>query len=210
MCPNSNDCVEMRDKILDVSMEQFARYGVRNITMDDLARQVGISKKTLYQEFKDKKELVMEAFHRMLSLDQEKMCFIMESEDGVIEHLVNLSKLMRERLSGINPIAILEVQKYFPDAWEIFEKHKEEVILLDLVNVLEKGKKLGYFREEIDSTILARLRVNQITSALEQTNHHTDSHDLVEVQMEMMDHFLHGIFTQKGREAYYSQQKKQD
>ncbi|MFC3417699.1 TetR/AcrR family transcriptional regulator [Algoriphagus hitonicola] len=200
----------MREKILDVSMEQFARFGVRNITMDDLARQVGISKKTLYQEFKDKKELVMEAFHRMLSLDQEKMCFIMESEDGVIEHLVNLSKMMRERLSGINPIAILEVQKYFPEAWAIFEKHKEEVILLDLVNVLEKGKKLGYFRKEIDSTILARLRVNQITSALEQTNSHTQTHDLVEVQMEMMDHFLHGIFTEKGREAFYSQQKKQD
>ncbi|MGM0944366.1 MAG: TetR/AcrR family transcriptional regulator [Bacteroidota bacterium] len=201
--------METREKILDVAMEQFSRFGVRNITMDDVARSVGISKKTLYQEFTDKRELVMEAFRRMLVLDKSKMSFVFEAEDGVIEHLVSLSKMMRERLGNINPIAIMEVQKYFPEAWGMFEKHKEEVIMVDLINILEKGKKLGYFRSEIDSAILARLRVNQITSALEQTSFHTEPHELVEMQMEMMDHFLHGIFTEKGRQSYYSQQKSQ-
>jgi AcrR family transcriptional regulator len=200
--------VETREKILDVAIEQFSRYGVRNTTMDDIARMMGISKKTLYQEFKDKKELVNATFSAMLERDQQKMAFLKDSGTDVIEHLVKISKMMRERLTNINPLAIMEVQKYFPEAWKIFEEHKEQVIMTDFVNILERGKQLGYFRSEIDAHILARLRVNQIASAMEPSNFNNENYNLVEEQMQMMDHFLHGIFTEKGREAYQEQQAK--
>ncbi|WP_144607240.1 TetR/AcrR family transcriptional regulator [Algoriphagus algorifonticola] len=200
--------METREKILDVAIEQFSRYGVRNTTMDDIARMMGISKKTLYQEFKDKKELVNATFSAMLERDQEKMAFLKDSGTDVIEHLVKISKMMRERLTNINPLAIMEVQKYFPEAWKVFEQHKEQVIMTDFVNILERGKQLGYFRSEIDAHILARLRVNQITSAMEPSNFNNENYNLVEEQMQMMDHFLHGIFTEKGREAYQEQQAK--
>ena len=95
-------------------MEQFSRFGVRTITMEDLARLAGVSKKTIYQEFVDKKELINETFKNILEEDRKKMAFIVESGDGVIEHLVKTSKMMRERLQNMNPIAILEIQKYFP------------------------------------------------------------------------------------------------
>mgnify|MGYP003150961558 FL=1 len=193
---------------MDVAIEQFSRYGVRNTTMDDIARMMGISKKTLYQEFKDKKELVNATFSAMLERDQEKMAFLKDSGTDVIEHLVKISKMMRERLTNINPLAIMEVQKYFPEAWKIFEEHKEQVIMTDFVNILERGKQLGYFRSEIDAHILARLRVNQIASAMEPSNFNNENYNLVEEQMQMMDHFLHGIFTEKGREAYQEQQAK--
>jgi len=111
-------------------------------------------------------------------------------------------------LTNINPLAIMEVQKYFPEAWKIFEEHKEQVIMTDFVNILERGKQLGYFRSEIDAHILARLRVNQIASAIEPSNFNNENYNLVEEQMQMMDHFLHGIFTEKGREAYQEQQAK--
>ena len=200
--------METREKILDVAIEQFSRYGVRNTTMHDIARMMGISKKTLYQEFKDKKELVNATFSAMLERDQEKMAFLKDSGTDVIEHLVKISKMMRERLTNINPLAIMEVQKYFPEAWKIFEEHKEQVIMTDFVNILERGKQLGYFRSEIDAHILARLRVNQIASAMEPSNFNNENYNLVEEQMQMMDHFLHGIFTEKGREAYQEQQAK--
>lgn len=193
---------------MDVAIEQFSRYGVRNTTMDDIARMMGISKKTLYQEFKDKKELVNATFSAMLERDQEKMAFLKDSGTDVIEHLVKISKMMRERLTNINPLAVMEVQKYFPEAWKIFEEHKEQVIMTDFVNILERGKQLGYFRSEIDAHILARLRVNQIASAMEPSNFNNENYNLVEEQMQMMDHFLHGIFTEKGREAYQEQQAK--
>lgn len=192
----------MKSKILEIAIEQFSRFGVRTVTMEDIARLAGVSKKTIYQEFKDKKELVKETFARVLAEDREKMCYLMEAEDGVIEHLVKASKMLRERLANMNPMVILEIQRYFPEAWVQFETFKEEFVMDDLVNVLERGKSLGYFRPEIDSTILARLRVNQISSSFDPSNFDLKGYDMLELQLEMMDHFLHGIFTEKGRIAY--------
>lgn len=145
--------METRKRILEIATEQFTRYGVRAVTMEDIARQAGVSKKTIYQEFSDKRDLVKEAFEKILEEDRCKLAFILEAEDGVIEHLVKTSKMMRERLQNMNPMVILEIQKYFPEAWKVFETFKIEVIMNDLVKVIEKGKELGYFRAEIDETV---------------------------------------------------------
>ena len=206
---NSTAELETRIRILEIATEQFARFGVRAITMEDIARQAGISKKTIYQEFADKRDLVKEVFANILEEDRRRLSFILETEDGVIEHLVQTSQMMRERLSSINPMVILEVQKYFPEAWKMFETFKENTIQSDLVNVLEKGKELGYFRPEIDSQILAKVRMNQVTSAFDPSNFSNPEFNFVEEQMVLLDHFLHGIFTEKGRQAYQSQNEKQ-
>lgn len=202
--------METRQRILQIATEQFTRFGVRTVTMEDLARLAGVSKKTIYQEFSDKKDLVKEAFEKILEEDRCKMAYIIESEDGVIEHLVKASKMMRERLQNINPMAIMEVQKYFPESWKMFEDFKINVIMTDLVNVIEKGKQLGYFRAELDSEIIAKVRVNQITSAFDPSNFMNPGFNLADEQLVLMDHFLHGIFTEKGRMAYTAQQAIQD
>ncbi len=192
----------MRDKILGIAVGQFTQYGVRAVTMEDIARLAGISKKTIYQEFRDKKELVKEAFSTILEQDRERMAFISETENGVIEHLLETSKMIRKRLAHINPMVIMEVQRYFPEAWGLFEEFREEVIMANLIRILDQGKKSGYFRPEIDTHILARLRVNQINSAFDPTNFLNAEYSLVELQVELLDHFLHGIFTEKGRVEY--------
>lgn len=202
--------METRQRILQIATEQFSRFGVRTVTMEDIARLAGVSKKTIYQEFSDKKDLVKEAFEKILEEDRCKMAFILESEDGVIEHLVKTSKMMRERLQNMNPLAIMEIQKYFPESWKMFEDFKADVIMNDLINVIEKGKQLGYFRPELESEILAKARINQITSAFDPSNFMNPGFNLAEEQMVLMDHFLHGIFTEKGRLAYTTQQAIQD
>jgi len=197
----------MRERILELAGEQFTRFGVRTVTMEDIARLAGISKKTIYQEFKDKKDLVREAFKWILEKDKKGLQFIVDSGDRVIEHLVKSSQTMRDRLEHMNPVAILEIQKYFPDAWAEFESFKEDFVLKDLFNVIERGKSLGYFRPEIDSMILAQLRVSQISSAFESGIHGKTGQEIMNMQLEMMDHFLHGIFTEKGRLAYQQQKE---
>ncbi|SFB54108.1 TetR/AcrR family transcriptional regulator [Algoriphagus aquimarinus] len=192
----------MREKILGIASDQFSQYGVRAITMEDIARLAGISKKTIYQEFIDKKQLVKEAFSMALKEDQDTLDKILEGEDGVIEHLVHTSKMVRERLSTLNPMVLLEIQKYFPEVWEMFNQFKEEIIVTDIVNVLEKGKTLGYFRPEINAKILANMRIDQISAAMNPSNYDRRDFSLLTLHMEMLDHFLHGIFTEKGRQAY--------
>src|SRR5690606_33195709 len=108
----------MSEKILGISSYQFSHCGIRAITMEDIARSAGISKKTIYQEFKDKKELVKAAFSMALVEDQQSIKKFMAEEDGVIEHLLHTSKMVCERLATLNPMVLMEIQKYFPDVWE--------------------------------------------------------------------------------------------
>lgn len=199
--------METREKILDIASEQFSKFGARTVTMEDIARMAGVSKKTIYQEFADKKDLVKEVFAKILEEDRKKITKIQEGEDKVIEHLVEMSQLMRERLTSINPLVIVEVQKYFPEAWKIFEEFKTNCIQEDLVRVLDRGIELGYFRPEIDSKIMAKVRVNQITSAFDPNNFSNPKYNIVEEHLVLIDHFLHGIFTEKGRVAYQSKKK---
>lgn len=170
--------------------------------MEDIARLAGISKKTIYQEFKDKKELVKEAFSMALVEDQHSLAKFLQEEDGVIEHLLHTSKMVRERLATLNPMVLLEIQKYFPEVWEMFNEYKERVIVTEIVNMIEKGKTLGYFRPEINAKLLATMRVDQITAAMTPSTMPKGDFDFVTLHMEMLDHFLHGIFTEKGRDAY--------
>jgi AcrR family transcriptional regulator len=200
----------MKSKILEIAIEQFSRYGVRTVTMEDIARLAGISKKTIYQEFKDKRDLVKETFASVLEADRRNMCYAANSEGGVIEHLVKTSRMLRERLANMNPMVILEIQRHFPEAWEQFETFKQEFVMKDLVTIMEKGKEQGYFRPEIDSRILARLRVNQVTSSFDPAYFDMKEYSILDIQLEMLDHFLHGIFTEKGRTAYNQQKASQE
>jgi hypothetical protein len=128
----------------------------------------------------------------------------------VIEHLVKTSRMLRERLANMNPMVILEIQRHFPEAWEQFETFKQEFVMKDLVTIMEKGKEQGYFRPEIDSRILARLRVNQVTSSFDPAYFDMKEYSILDIQLEMLDHFLHGIFTEKGRTAYNQQKASQE
>lgn len=200
----------MKSKILEIAIEQFSRYGVRTVTMEDIARLAGISKKTIYQEFKDKRDLVKETFGSVLEADRMNMCYAANPEGGVIEHLVKTSRMLRERLANMNPMVMLEIQRHFPEAWEQFETFKLEFVMKDLVTIMEKGKEQGYFRPEIDSQILARLRVNQVSSSFDPAYFDMKEYSILDIQLEMLDHFLHGIFTEKGRLAYNQQKASQE
>ncbi len=88
--------------------------GVRSVTMDDIARQAGVSKKTIYQEFSDKNQLVFESFSTALEEDKCKMENLPQLNEGVIEHLIGLSNYMRKRFGDMNPLVMNEIQRYHP------------------------------------------------------------------------------------------------
>jgi AcrR family transcriptional regulator len=193
--------VELNTKIIEVATTLFGQMGVKAVTMDDIARQAGISKKTIYQEFEDKGALVFTACSVFLEKEEEVLKKIVEEEDNVIQHFVRLSKFMREQYSGMNPLILNEIRRYYPQAWKRFEAFKNGLAFNTMVDVLQRGKEAGYFRAEIDVEILAMLRLEQIAfdfRALPSASHF----DMVKLQLELIDHFIHGILTDKGRQAY--------
>ncbi|TVP45100.1 MAG: TetR/AcrR family transcriptional regulator [Mongoliibacter sp.] len=197
--------METKEKIIETATEQFMRFGVRSVTMDDIARQAGVSKKTIYQEFSDKNQLVYETFQAAIESDKCSMERFPQKKIGVIEHLVQLSQYMRERFANINPYILNEIQRYFPQSWQLFEDFKKDFVLKEIIELLDSGKEQGYFRPEINSEILGLLRLEQMMLSFDPIKFPPSKYNIVDLQLEIFEHFLYGIFTEKGKEAYQNQ-----
>ncbi|HLW21116.1 MAG TPA: TetR/AcrR family transcriptional regulator [Cyclobacteriaceae bacterium] len=195
--------MELKNKIIEVATSLFRRMGVKAVTMDDIAREAGVSKKTIYQEFEDKSTLVYEAFSAFLEREECVLNKIFEQEDDVIQHFVQVSQFMKEQYSGMNPLILNEIRRYYPKSWKRFEEFKLGKALNTMVDLLKRGKEAGYFRKEIDVEILAMLRLEQIAFDFRSLPSAADF-SMVDLQLQIFDHFIHGILTQKGREAYLS------
>ncbi|MDN5285746.1 MAG: Transcriptional regulator, TetR family [Mucilaginibacter sp.] len=186
------------ERILQGSLELFLRAGIKSITMDDIAKHLGMSKKTIYQFFKDKNELVTATLEKRLKEDEEQMADIIGQSENVIEEMINMMKCSEEVLSKINPTVIHDMQKYHPEAWAGFQKFKAEVLISTMEDLLTKGIMQGYIRTDIDVKIMARMRVNQVELGFNTEIFPVGEFNTWKIQMQFIEHFNYGICTLKG------------
>ncbi len=186
------------ERIILGGEELFFKAGIKSVTMDDIAKHLGMSKKTIYQFFKDKNELVMALVKMKLKEDEDQMCSIISKSGNVIEEMINMMKCSEEIFSRINPIVIHDLQKYHPDAWKQFQNFKSGVIVHTLEELLSKGIKQGYIRPDIDVKIIAMMRVNQVEMGFNTSVFPVAEFNTWKVQQQFLEHFNYGICTLKG------------
>jgi AcrR family transcriptional regulator len=186
------------ERIIQGSEELFLTAGIKSVTMDDIAKHLGMSKKTIYQFFKDKNELVIALVKKKLKEDEEQMDDIISKSGNVIEEMINMMKCSEEIFSRINPIVVHDMQKYHPDAWKQFQDFKSEVLVRTLEELLTKGIKQGYVRPEIDVRIIAMMRVNQVELGFNTAIYPVAEFNTWTVQQQFNEHFNYGICTLKG------------
>ena len=186
------------ERIIQGSGELFLRAGIKSITMDDIARHIGMSKKTIYQFFKDKNDLVTASLKKKLKEDEEQMADIISKSENVIEEMINMMKCSEEVLSQINPTVVHDLQKYHPEAWAEFQKFKIGVLISTMEQLLTKGMKQGYIRTDIDVKIIARMRVSQFELGFNTEIFPMGEFNIGKVQMQFLEHFNYGICTLKG------------
>jgi AcrR family transcriptional regulator len=186
------------ERILEGGGELFLQAGIKSVTMDDIAKHLGMSKKTIYQFFKDKNELVSALVKQRLQVDEEEMTGMLNKSGNVIEGMINMMKCSEEIFARANPIVIHDLQKYHPEAWKQFQDFKAGVIVRTMEELLNKGIKQGYIRPDIDVKVLARMRVMQVEMGFNTSIFPGPEFNLWKVQKELMDHFNYGICTMKG------------
>ena len=186
------------ERITEGAEELFLKAGIKSVTMDDIAKHLGMSKKTIYQFFKDKNELVIALLKRKLKDDETEMCTIIKQSDNVIEEMINMMKYSEEIFSRINPIVFHDLQKYHPEAWKHYLKFKAEVLVQTLEDLLNKGIKEGFVRPDIDVKIMARMRVNQVEMGFDTSIFPVKDFSTWKVQYQLLEHFNYGICTLKG------------
>jgi AcrR family transcriptional regulator len=181
-----------------IAIERIIEAGIKSVTMDDIARHLGISKKTIYHFFKDKNELVIALVKKKLKDDEDQMSEIISRSANVIEEMINMMKCSEDIFSRINPIVIHDMQKYHPDAWKQFQNFKADVLVRTLEELLVKGIKQGYIRPEIDVKIIARMRVAQVEMGFDTAQFPIAEFSTWTVQYQFLEHFNYGICTLKG------------
>ncbi|MGN6639209.1 MAG: TetR/AcrR family transcriptional regulator [Mucilaginibacter sp.] len=186
------------ERIILGGEELFLKAGIKSVTMDDIAKHLGMSKKTIYQFFKDKNELVIALVKKKLQDDEDQMCDIIKRSNNVIEEMINMMKCSEEIFSRINPIVIHDLQKYHPDAWKQFQNFKSGVIVHTLEELLTKGIQQGYIRPDIDVKIIARMRVMQVEMGFNTSIYPTAEFNVWKVQQQLHEHFNYGICTLEG------------
>ncbi|RYY07343.1 MAG: TetR/AcrR family transcriptional regulator [Sphingobacteriaceae bacterium] len=191
---------DQKNRILTGGEELFMQAGIKSVTMDDISRYLGMSKKTLYQFFSDKNELVIALIRRKLDEDKCMMQENMHGSSNVIEEMINMMKYSEKIFSRINPILIHDMQKYHPAAWTEFQKFKADVLVATLEQLLKKGIVQGLIRDDIDVTVLAKMRVNQVEMGFNPAVFPQAQFNTWKVQYQLMEHFNYGICTLKGHE----------
>ncbi|MBV8254794.1 MAG: TetR/AcrR family transcriptional regulator [Chitinophaga sp.] len=193
----------VRERIMDTAQKMFRSYGVKGVTMFDIARDCGISKKTLYEHFQDKQELISEALRELLN-DHVRFAEKNNSEAAdAIEELIKQMQFIRTKARTLNPVMLFEIEKYHPDTWKEVELFRNDCILYGIKENLKRGMSEGLYRKNLDIDIVARMRQLQLEAAFDPIHYPADQYEMNKVMDEVTTHFILGVATLQGHQLAY-------
>ncbi len=190
--------MEMKERILLKARELFQQYGVKSITMDEIASQLGVSKKTIYQFFSDKDELVLVVFSDFIDKIEAECSSLKNQFPNAILEVVNLMHYVLDLFSRINPVMLYDLKKFHPKAYQVFLNYKNEFLYNSIVANLKRGIEEGVYRKNLNVDILAKFRIESIELAFDQQLFPAGKYNLVEVQKVFIESYLFGISSLEG------------
>ncbi len=198
----------VKEKIISESIELFMKYGLKSVTMDDIAKHLGISKKTIYLHFKDKEEIIYLTTSMYFEMEKVEMEEMERDSGNAVEHLYNLSICIQERMRNTNRSILFDLKKYYKRSWENYKRHKQEVIFNAVMNNLKLGIEEGFYRSGINPEILSYLRIGEIELTFDKGYFPEDKFTIGDINEQIFDHFAHGILSEKGHKLLESYKQK--
>jgi AcrR family transcriptional regulator len=196
--------VEQKQLIIEAAFNQFRQYGFKNVTMDDIARSIGISKKTLYELFQDKKELVLESVKFMLTKNECETEAAFDNAKNAIEQIISILIIMEKMVRGLNMVCYIDLQRHYNEAYTYLQEHKEQYISNCISENLKQGIKEGLYREDIDIEIITRFRMESAMIVFQNNIFPQEKYDIVKVNMQIFYNYIYGIVSLKGHKLVTS------
>lgn len=187
----------LRDKIITSAMMAFAKKGIRQVKMDDVASELGISKRTLYEIFDKKEDLLYDGVKYYLGERRNQMQQKAQNCDNVMEIILLAYKLKVEEVRQTNPLFYSDLVKYPKVARYLGQQNQQ--MLTNMTKFIERGIEEGYFRKEVKSELVARLFDALGKYVMEQQLYF--NYTIEEIFMNLIFVSLRGICTKKGVEA---------
>ncbi len=201
---------EKLGKILRESARLFIKYGIRSLSMDDICRELGMSKKTLYQYVDSKPDLIARILQNTFVEHDKAVNEFTEGQQNAIDQLLSVSRKVCLDMQNFNPALIFDLQKYYP---EIYKKHYESKMIAIFNHIrinINKGISEGLYRDDMDVDLVARLYVQKLEDVHDPTflaSMASDVAHYARVFHVMFDNHIRGICNATGL-AYYEKQQQ--
>lgn len=186
--------------IISKARELFFSYGLKSVSMDDLARKAGTSKKTIYQLVVDKNELVDKVVADFVRCHSEALQRSSTEARNAVHEVILRGQLPFGTLASVNRNFFYELEKFFPAAWAKLVAHRQQVMLPAIVENLERGAAEGYFRAGLDLKTTAHIRLQQIMTALNPQEFGGPAASTQKLMNDLTEFYLHAITTTKGKQ----------
>lgn len=174
------------------------QYGIRSVSMDEIASNLGISKKTIYQYYADKDALVNEVVDIEINRNETDCKYQQSVCENAIHEVFMAFDMVQEMLTTMNPSVLYDLEKYYPSSFKKFHEHKNKFLFKAIKDNLLKGINEELYRDDINTEIITRFRIGTIFLIFNQEEFPATKYNLSLVLSEITDHFLYGIATQKG------------
>lgn len=200
--------LETSDRIKQKAHDLHMQYGMRSVSMDDIAGELGMSKKTIYQYFADKDSLIEAIITDKIKHNQD--CCKKDrlvAKDAIHEIFLAI-EMMQEMFEKMNPVVMYDLEKFHPKAFAHFLEHKYNFLHRIFKENLERGLQEELYRPEIDVDIIVKARLETMMLAFNQQLYPKNKFSLVTVETQLTEHFLFGLASLKGHKLILKYQQE--
>lgn len=190
---------EKKLEILERASAVYMKFGIKSVTMDDLARELSVSKKTIYKYFNDKNDLVKSIIEMKVQMDSAICTNTALQSVNAIEELIEISELVTKQFNNFNPIVFSDLKKFHKDAWAVIEAHKMSFVLNMITKNIERGIKEKIYRDNLNPAIAAKLYVASSDAAMNPEIFTWPEFKFQDVFLEMIRLQINGMANDTGR-----------
>ena len=191
--------MDVKERILLKSHELFNRYGIRSVSMDDIAAQLGMSKKTLYQYYTDKDELVTAVFSEVMERNRVECSLNRDKAENAIHEVFMAFDMVQEMFANMNVSVLYDMEKYHPACYKKYLEYKNGFMYQMIRTNIERGIKEEVYRNDIDIDIMTRYRIYSIMLSFNTEVFPNNRNNVVYIEQNLLEHFLYGLSTMKGQ-----------
>lgn len=192
-------------EILEKATGVFLKYGIKSVTMDDMAYELGISKKTLYVHFKDKSDLVEQIIAAKTAFDRQQCEVVLHESENAIDEMLRVSKWVAEMMQNIHPSVFYDLRKFHSKAWQLLHDHKWKFVKGTIQQNIVRGKAEGLYRDDLNNDIVATIYIASTDLISDGESFVQYNFTSNEAFQEIILFFLFGLVNEKG--LIYLQEK---
>jgi len=176
----------------------FFKFGLKSITMDDVSRELGISKKTLYEYVPNKRALVKTIVKNYLESEKKQITQISENSENAIAEFLNINNFLGRHLKTINPAVPYQLQKYFPESWAVFNDYRVSFVYKIVKENIIKGKDQNLYRDNINESIISKFYISDMQVATDENLFPPHKFSILDIHRDRVLYHLYGLCNSRG------------